>query len=114
MMKLNILLIALVALAGGCKSLVPANSIRINGPSGKYRIDAPKDVDIKGFLASVGTNGVLSIYFDEWKSQNSPAVIDSAAQLETARWNGVNQTITSIGEAAGKMGGAAAKTAVMP
>lgn len=73
-----LLLLLVAGLFAGC-STVPANLITLRTPLGRYTIQAPKNVGIEKFEASVETNGTLKIKFDKWDSTNDANVIDKAS-----------------------------------
>lgn len=102
-MKPILSLLCLALLATGCKTNpVPANTISIVTPRGKYNIGTPKNNNIEGFDASVDTNGTVSVKFDKWTSTNDPQVVDKAyagqALVLKTSFDGLNQTLSKLVE----------------
>src|SRR5690349_17864280 len=89
------LCVSLLFLCGGCSLLqspVPANHITIKTPMGSYDIQTPKNVTINKFAATVTSNGVVTVNFDNWSATNDPLVIDkaSAGQVSVINaWSGL-------------------------
>lgn len=95
---------ALVALlfVAGCKSPVPANTIRIKSPRGDWSIATPKNVSIEGFRASVDTNGSCVIDFAKWTSTNDPEVIGKSYAGRVAEVNAWSTLVSGLVEAGAK------------
>lgn len=119
-MKILIMLVPALALCG-CEIMKPRNapSVPVNHFRGTidgqpFDFDLAKQTAAEGFLietfrGSPFTTNYTKIKIDKLSGTNSPDVIDAAAQLETARWNGINSALDKIGGIAEHVATGAAK-----
>lgn len=102
MKTLPLILLTACLLLTGCKTPVPANTIKIKTPRGLYQIGTPKNVDIDKFKASVATDGTVEVAFDKWTSTNDPQVIDKSylgqAAVAKQYFDGMNQLASKLVE----------------
>lgn len=108
-MKKLILLSLLPLLAGCALQGVPKNVISIITPAGSYNIAAPQNTSISNFVASVETNGLLSIKFGSWSSHNDPQVINSAGAADVARLQAISDLVQTMAAIAMQAAAAGAK-----
>jgi hypothetical protein len=119
-MKIILALICAVALCG-CgtfnHSPVPANHWSGSIDGQPFNFDLPKqtvaeDIEIESVRGTPFGTNYSRIKIGKIGGTNSPDVIDAAAQLETARWNGINSAIEKIGGIASSVAEKTAKGAV--
>ena len=109
------------ALLCGCSSLmkspVPANHWSGSIDGQPFNFDLPKqtsaeNIEIESIRGNPFGTNYSRIKIGKIGGTNSPDVIDAAAQLETARWNGINSAIEKIGGIASSVAEKTAKGAV--
>lgn len=120
-MKIRILC-AVALLAGfifsGCAGVqVPTNTVAIDTPFGKVKIEHPQDFIGSNVVSSFSSNAI-SISFGYIKTANSPEVIDKAAAGQVAiikaHADSAEKLMKAGAELVGQTGAAAAKKMVVP
>ena len=82
-LPLLLMLSLLAVAASGCMG-VPKTDISVNPANITLRIKSPKDIGITNLVATVTTNGTVSISIGEYSSKNNAAVIAEVAKQNAA------------------------------
>lgn len=106
-MKTSLCILAAALLCGCAVFEHQAPSVPVNHFKGQlgglpFDFELAKQTTAEGFLVeqiqgSPFTTNYTRIEIKKLSGTNSPDVIDAAAQLETARWNGINAALDKIG-----------------
>jgi hypothetical protein len=118
-MKTLIMLVPALAFMCGCAGLrqapsVPSNHWRGSLDGQPFEFELPKqttaeNIEIESVRGNPFGTNYAHVKIGKISGTNSPDVIDAAAQLETARWNGINAALDKIGGIAEHVATGAAK-----